>query len=169
MFSVGRLFFSFRILLTKYRCLNETIERALDNLIKYFTWRFHVPKGLISKWINCKLHLGRLKSTSRTWEFSQHVNTAVFKSVSDCRKQSRDCFGLVCLLIGSKKWWVISLPIRNQQSIGVGLTSRSSWLCVTPSRFQSRRPNWFSFCSSLICKNEQLIPWIPSAHGWLKW
>ena len=56
---------------------------------------------------------------------------------------------LVGFLIGSKKRWVISLPIRNKQGIGVGLTSKSSKLvkssvllvsvCVTPSHFQRNR------------------------------
>ena len=61
-----------------------------------------------------------------------HKSFIIAQFSDDCRKKSRDCFGFSWFSHYPFKWPVITLPIRKKKSIGVGLTSKSSWI-VKPS------------------------------------
>ena len=115
-------------------------------------------------------------------EFSPNKTNIINRSGFQKTVESNQAISLVLVLVGflvgPEKLWVITLPIGNKQVIGVGLTSKWSWLMkptemlllvyVTPSRFQSNWLVWFYFCSSLVRENVHITPWIPSVCGWLK-
>ena len=90
---------------------------------------------------------------------------------NDCLIKSNHAIVLVLVgfLIGSKKRWVITLPIRNKQGIAVGLSSKSSGQ-VKPSVVLVS----FSLSRHLVSNGTDMIgftfafPWFVKANKLLR-